>query len=278
MALAEPTTDAGRAALAALLDDPGDALLASDFDGVLSPIIDDPARAYAHPDAVGVLGRLAGHLRGVAVVTGRSVAQVLELGGFAGADGLSGLRVLGQYGVERWDARTGETDGPPPPPGVEQARQRLPELLAGLDLADAQVEDKGRALVVHLRRTADPAGAMERLREPLDALATEVDLHVEPGKHVLELRAPGADKGGAIDELLADSGAGTVVYAGDDLGDAAAYDAVERYREAGGNGLLIWSAGSDGPGLSARADLVLDGPGGVVAWLGALGDRLAEAR
>ena len=61
-------------------------------------------------------------------------------------------------------------------------------------------------------------------------MADELDLHVEPGKHVLELRAPGSDKGEAIDVLLADSGATTVVYAGDDLGDGAAYDAVERHR------------------------------------------------
>ena len=58
--LTEPLTEAGRDALAALLADPAAALLASDFDGVLSPIVDDPDDAYVHPDAVPVLGRLAG--------------------------------------------------------------------------------------------------------------------------------------------------------------------------------------------------------------------------
>ncbi len=276
--LTEPTTEAGRDALAALLADPAAALLASDFDGVLAPIVDDPDRAYVHPGAVAVLGRLAGRLGGVAVVTGRPVAQVLELGGFAGADGLSGLRILGQYGVERWDARSGETIAPPPPPGVDDARRRLPGLLADLDLADARVEDKGRALVVHLRGNADPEAAMERLREPLQAMADELDLHVEPGKHVLELRAPGSDKGEAIDLLLADSGAATVAYAGDDLGDGAAYDAVEHHRAGTGHGLLIWSASAEGPGLSDRADVVVDGPDGVIGWLSALADRLEGSR
>ena len=276
--LTEPGTEAGRDALAALVADPAAALLATDFDGVLAPIVDDPDRAYVHPDAVPVLGRLAGRLGGVAVVTGRPVAQALELGGFAGADGLSGLRILGQYGVERWDARTGETIAPPPPPGVDDARRRVPGLLADLDLADARVEDKGRALVVHLRGTADPEAAMQRLREPLRAMAAELGLHVEPGKHVLELRAPGSDKGEAIDLLLADSGATTVVYAGDDLGDGAAYDAVERHREGPGHGLLIWSASAEGPGLSDRADVVVDGPDGVIGWLSALADRLEGSR
>ncbi len=278
MAFPEPTTETGRDALAALVTDPAAALLASDFDGVLSPIVDDPDRAYVHPDAVGVLGRLADHLGSIAVVTGRPVAQVLELGGFAGADGLSGLRILGQYGIERWDAASDEITAPPPPPGIEDARLRLPGLLDRVDLADARVEDKGQALVVHLRGAADPAAAMTRLRDPLDALARELDLHVEPGKHVLELRGAGSDKGAAIDALLTDSRATTVVYAGDDLGDAAAFDAVERHRAGAGHGLLIWSASPEGPGLSERADVVVEGPDGVIGWLSALADGLEGPR
>lgn len=282
--LAEPRTRAGRAALAAMLADPVRALLATDFDGVLAPIVDDPDRAAAHPRAADVLGRLAGRLGGIAVVTGRPVRQVLELGGFEGATGLDELRVLGQYGVERWDARTG-TDSPPPPAGIAVARERIATLLADHGLAAVRVEDKGRALGLHLRHTTDPVLAMRCLREPLDALAAELDLRVEPGKHVLELRATGADKGVALESLLAagalDAHVDVVAYAGDDLGDAAAYDAVERHRTAGGRGLLIWSAAPEPTDetreLAARADLVLDGPEGVVGWLDALADQLDGA-
>lgn len=280
MPLDTPSTAAGRAGLDALLADPGSALLATDFDGVLAPITDDPDVAVAHPRALAVLARLAAHVGALAVVTGRPAEQALRLGGFAGADGLGGLRLLGQYGVERWDARTGEVDAPPPPPGVAAARERVPALVAELGVEGVQLEDKGRALGVHVRNSPDPVGALTTLQQPVTDLAAELDLHVEPGKHVLELRAPGSDKGRAIDELVADSGATTVLYAGDDLGDAAAFDAVERHRTAGGQGLLLWSEGAEPTDaarrLAARADLVLDGPDGVVAWYAALADRLDE--
>ncbi len=275
MALRDPTTDAGRAGLLRVLDAPGRTLFATDFDGTLSPIVDDPARAYAHPDAVGVLARLAARLAGVAVVTGRSVAEVLRLGGLEGAEGLSALRVLGQYGVERWDARTAEVSTPPVHPGVEGVRRAVPDLLRRLSLGAVHVEDKGHALGLHVRRTGDPAGALSRLRSPVADLAREHGLVVEAGKQVLELRAPGTDKGTALTGLVRELDVDTVVYAGDDLGDLAAYDAVDALRAGGGTGLLLCVVSSDRTELERRADLVLDGAGGLLDWLGTLADALA---
>ena len=42
MGLPTPSSEAGRAGLAALLDRPGAALLGLDFDGTLAPIVPDP--------------------------------------------------------------------------------------------------------------------------------------------------------------------------------------------------------------------------------------------
>jgi len=44
--LPKAATPDGRAALEALLAAPGDALIASDFDGTLSPIVADPGAAH----------------------------------------------------------------------------------------------------------------------------------------------------------------------------------------------------------------------------------------
>jgi trehalose 6-phosphate phosphatase len=57
--LPRPATAEGRDGLAALLADPAGALIGSDFDGTLSPIVSDPAAARAHPGAVAALKRLA---------------------------------------------------------------------------------------------------------------------------------------------------------------------------------------------------------------------------
>jgi len=286
MALCRLDTADGRAGLDRVLAEPHRVLLATDFDGVLAPIVDDPAAAWAEAGATDVLGRLAPSLGAVVVVTGRPVAEALRLGGFESAPGLDHLRILGQYGVEQWAAATGAATAPPAHPGIERARAAVVDLLVAQGLDGAHLEDKGRALGVHLRRLPAPEGAMERLQAPLSALAADHDLIVEPGKLVLELRAPGMDKGAALDALLAErelAEVTTVVYAGDDLGDLAAFDAVERFRGGDGDvaGLLIGVGGNpadDRHELMARADLVLDSPAALVGWLGQLADALAGGR
>jgi len=276
MTLQLPGTQSGRTGLDRVLAAPSRTILVSDFDGTLAPIVADPDQAHVHPDAVRVLGRLAGCLGGVAVVTGRPVADVLRLGGFEDGDRLRGLRILGQYGAERWDAGTGEVVAPSPHPGIERARRALPGLLAGLDLAAAHVEDKGLALAVHVRRLPDPDQALTSLRDPVAALAAEHELVVEPGKLVLELRAPGIDKRGAVHSLLEGGELDAVVYAGDDLGDLAGYDAVDDVRTGGGAGLLLCVRSDDRTALEQRADLVLDGPGDLLDWLDALADAVSH--
>ena len=44
------------------------------------------------------------------------------------------MTVLGQYGVERWDADGDRFDLPPTPDGITHVQQELPGLLAGLGL------------------------------------------------------------------------------------------------------------------------------------------------
>jgi trehalose 6-phosphate phosphatase len=267
-------TDRARAGLRAVLESPADALLAVDYDGTLSPIVADPEAAYAEPGATDALSRLAAKLGTVAILTGRPVAAVRRLAGLDELPGLAELEVLGQYGVERWDTAAGQVVAPEEPAAVAAAKADLPALLSKVGVVDAHLEDKGRAIGVHVRRAADPEGTYARLREPLAAFADQHGLHLEPGKLVLELRAPGTDKGAALRALVAERGARSVVYAGDDLGDLAAYDGVEELRAEGIPGLLLCSLGAERTALTDRADLVVDGPTGLVAWLGDLADQL----
>ncbi|MEU5109761.1 MULTISPECIES: trehalose-phosphatase [unclassified Streptomyces] len=266
-----PTTAAGREGLDAILQRPGEAVVALDFDGTLADIVPDPDQARAHPGAVPALSRLAPRLGSVAVITGRPAALAVEYGGFAEAADLDHLVVLGHYGAERWDAADREVTAPPPHPGVAAARAGIPDVLAAVGAArGATVEEKGRAVAVHTRRAADPQGAFEALREPVRRLAERHGLIVEPGRLVLELRPPGVDKGVALTEHVRETGASAVLYAGDDLGDLAAFAAVERLRARGVPGVLVCSGSSEVTELAQRADLVVDGPAGVVALLTAL--------
>ncbi|WP_035846428.1 trehalose-phosphatase [Kitasatospora azatica] len=278
----EPTTPAGRAGLAALLADPAGAVLAFDFDGTLAPIVTDPEQAFAHPGAAPALARLAPLVNAVAVVTGRPALSAVRLGGFDQLPGLEGLVVLGHYGAERWEGSTGKLTAPPIHPGVAAVRAELPALLAELGVPEGTaIEDKERSLAVHTRRTADPDAVLERLRAPLAELAATHGLAVEPGRMVVELRPPGVDKGVALSGLLAERAARTVLYAGDDLGDLAAFAAVERRRADGRPALLVASGPVTGEPpvreVAERADLVVPGPAGVVELLTRLAEELLRS-
>jgi trehalose 6-phosphate phosphatase len=265
-----PGTPEGRAGLAALLADPGHALIALDFDGTLSPVVGDPREARAYPGAVAVLRRLAAQVGTLAVITGRGAAAVVKYGEL---DAVPGLVVLGHYGWERWV--DGEITSPPSPPGVAAVRRRLPALLAEAGAPEGTwVEDKGHAVAVHTRRAADPRAALERLRPALETLAAEQDLLAQPGRLVLELRPRGTDKGSALDNLVSARLAPAVLVAGDDVGDIPAFAAVAGMRRRGIAGLTVCSGSAEVTELAEMSDLVLDGPAGVVGFLGWLAGRI----
>ncbi len=277
MRLPDPTTEPGRIGLAALIAQPARSVVAVDFDGTLAPIVDNPADARAHPDAVAALERLAAVLSGVVVVTGRPAASAVELGGFAGVRGLGRLVVLGHYGLERWEARTGETSAPRLPPGVQVVRDRLPAVLADADAPEGtRVEDKHSSLAVHVRGTTDPDAALAVLREPLARLAAEADLDVQPGRLVVELRPRGVDKGSALRGYVQERDARAVLFAGDDLGDLPAYDTVDALRAEGVAGVKVCSASAEVRELAERADIVVDGPEGFAAFLAALAAAIGD--
>ncbi|MFE4966891.1 trehalose-phosphatase [Streptomyces sp. NPDC056660] len=265
--LPTPRTPAGREGLEALLSQPRSALVGLDFDGTLAPIVADPEQARAHPDAVPALAALAPKVAAVAVITGRPAEIAVRYGGFAGVPGLDHLVVLGHYGAERWDAATGEITAPPPHPGIAAVRAELPAVIEAAGARGTWIEDKGHAVAVHTRRADDPQATFESLRAPLTDLATRHALIVEPGRLVLELRPPGMDKGVALREYAREIGAGAVLYAGDDLGDIPAFAAVEKLRAEGVPGLLVCSGSTEVTDLADRADLVVDGPEGVVRLL-----------
>ncbi|MEV7775282.1 trehalose-phosphatase [Kitasatospora sp. NPDC086791] len=268
-----PGTAAGRDGVRAILRAPRSTVIGLDFDGTLAPIVADPSLARAHPGVAGALRVLAPAVRAVVVVTGRPAALAVEYGGLAG---VPGIVVLGHYGAERWEA--GELTAPEAHPGVAAAREELPGVLARAGApAGTGLEDKGRSVAVHTRRTAAPEEALRLLRAPVEELAAAHGLVVEPGRLVLELRPPGVDKGAALTGFLRERGARSVLYAGDDLGDVAAFAAVEKLRGEGVAGLLVCSgAVGDAPvrELADRADLVVPGPAGVVELLESLGQAL----
>ena len=265
-------TPQGQERYDALLAAAPEVLVGLDFDGTLSPIVDDPSRAVIHPDAPRVLAARAPRVRAGVGGPGRPARQVVAPAALDRlADTLPGgarLVVMGQYGNERWDAASRAFTSPEPPAGLQAFRDELPRLLAHENAAAAHVEEKGLAVAVHTRRLPDPGAAFARLEAALADAAERHGLSLEPGRMVLEVRAPGMHKGIALETAVEEHDAGGVLFAGDDLGDLEAFQAARSLRDRGMPGLLVCSGSEEQEALAQLADVVVDGPAGVLDVLG----------
>ena len=262
----------GEQRYAALVRAAAGAVVGLDFDGTLAPIVDDPAAARIHPDARDVLVDLATQVAAVAVITGRPARQALDLGGLeevgnAIGDAGKELFLFGQYGNERWSSTNRRIVGPRPPAGLSSFERELPRVLRRAEAEDAYIEDKGLAVAVHTRRLADAEAAFARLLPVLRDLADRNGLVVEPGRSVIEVRSPGSDKGGVVERLAEELEVGGFLFAGDDLGDIEAFEAVESLAERGLPTLLVCSGSDEENALAERADVVVLGPDGVLDLL-----------
>jgi trehalose 6-phosphate phosphatase len=243
--------------------------LCLDFDGTLSPVVDDPQAARPLQGVVELLGPLARRFAAVALVSGRPAAY---LGEHAAAPG---VRYLGLYGLQ--EMRDGQVQVDPrleaARPAVAAAAAALRDSPAVRD-SGAWLEDKVHSVAVHTRRVPD----RDRWTEPIDRTARQIaeqhGLELIPGKLVWELRPPvPSDKGDAVRRVVAESGARAVVVVGDDLGDLPAFAAVAELAAGGRDGLRVAVRSEEAPPeLLATADLVLDGPRGVLDFLRRLAD------
>ena len=241
-------------------------LIALDFDGTLAPIVSDPAASRPEPGVIAALAELAHAGAQVAIITGRDAGTAAELGGF---DAIPGLVIEGLYGAESWQA--GELAAPPEPAEIARLRAQLPVLLAAHRTdPEVWIEDKRLSLVVHARRAADPAAALRALRHPVTALAADLGLEVHDGRHVLEIRLPGYDKGAVLHRLVSRFTPSAVLFAGDDVGDLPAFAVLRELREQGLRTFGVAASSAEVSALDEMADLHVDGPAGVLALLTSL--------
>jgi len=259
-------------AIEALTRKPSSSGLVLDFDGVLSPIVDDPATS-AMPDYVVVtLRRLAGSLGLLAVISGRPVAFLED------RVRVPGVPLLGSYGAEQsWDGeRQVDPDATNWLGQVHAASALLNERLG--QAPGIRVEEKSVSVAVHWRQAPDHATAAQRVREVTVEVAARTGLRLEPGKLVEELRPPiNVDKGSAIARLLSTrSDLTAFAYAGDDLGDIPALEAVRDL--PGGYALVVDHGQETDPRLLELANETFPGTKAFAAWLEKLADAIGSSR
>ena len=154
---------------------------------------------------------------------------------------------------------------------LERVAESADALVDGIP-SGASVERKRATVAVHVRRSTDPTAAANALRPRLADLAAANGLELREGRLVFELRPPiSVDKGEVIDRLLARSGAGAVLFAGDDTTDVDAFSALKRWRGRRLQTVAVAVRSSEAPPELLRdADLVVEGVPGIVELLSAL--------
>ncbi|MBX3284236.1 MAG: trehalose-phosphatase [Actinobacteria bacterium] len=239
-----------------LRTDPGRTVLLFDFDGTLSPTVADPAAARPAPGAVELLVELAARYRTVGVVSGRPVAFLEPL--------LPSppLVLSGQYGLESVvdGERAARPDVEPWRAVVAEAEARL----AAAVPAGVRVEPKGLTITVHYREVPEHADAAWAV---VADVAAATGLAHRAAKMSVELVPPvEATKAQVVRRWGADADA--VLYAGDDLGDLSAFEALAELRTAGVRTVALAVAGPElPPELAAAADVVLASPAAAVDLL-----------
>jgi trehalose 6-phosphate phosphatase len=190
-------------------------LLAFDFDGTLAPIVEQPEEAKISEAAATLLARLTKH-RPVAIITGRSIADVVPRLGFEPS------HVIGSHGAEDPHAVATELQVA----ALTSLRSRLSERAAEFLAAGVMVEDKEHSVALHYRLAPDHDSAMGRIAEFLQGL--DPSLRTFGGKFVVNVVASGApDKGDAVRSLMARSGSGSAVFCGDDINDEAVFESAQ---------------------------------------------------
>ncbi|WP_210480728.1 trehalose-phosphatase [Naasia sp. SYSU D00948] len=235
-------------------------LVALDFDGTLAPVVDDPAKARALPENRAAVSRLQQlPATRVALVSGRAIDSLEEVAGVGDE-----VLLVGSHGVELRldspdDAFTLDED--------EQARlgllgEVLDQVADNLD--EVWVEAKPAGFALHTRMATERNSRIAHLVALSEARAEINDLTVRRGKDVLEFSVRATTKGEAVEHLRRYTRSTAVFYAGDDVTDEDAFEAL------GPNDLAL----KIGPGTTV-ADFRVDGPDEVASVLTLLADLRA---
>ena len=244
--------------LAPLRTAPDRAAILLDFDGTLSPTVPDPAAARLVAGAEPVVEALAAVYGLVAVVSGRPVSFL--------ADHVPrSLTITGLYGLQVRSAGAVEIDHPYGRVGEDAVREIA--AIAAEVLPGVGVEAKGLSLTLHFRTVPSAEAAVKRFA---DEHGPPRGLAVRSAKMSYELHPDiPVDKGTVVELLGAEYPA--LLYAGDDLGDMAAFDALDRFAAKGRHTVRVVVAGVETPrSLTDRADLVVDDPQALVELLAGL--------
>jgi trehalose 6-phosphate phosphatase len=253
---------------AAVLDplrrEPAKAGIFCDYDGTLSEIVDDPSQARPLAGVTEVLAELAAVYGRVAVLSGRPVSFLADLLP-------ESVLVAGLYGLET--IIDGERRDHPQGGAWREVIDDVASIARARGPEGMRVESKGLSLTFHFRGNPE---IEPDVRDFARKQAERSGLVMRPARMSYELHPPiAADKGTAVMDLADDLDA--VIFIGDDVGDLPAFDALDSLAAEGRYVVRVAvHSNEESPEMIHRADLVVDGPPGVLQLLERLADTTAR--
>ena len=190
-------------------------LVASDFDGCVSPIVSRPEDARPNPRSMAALEAAAVAPRThAALISGRARVDVQSLSGAS-----ENLTLVGSHGAEFADGFETAIS-----PAQEELLARIVAEFTSISdrFPGTSVERKPASVTLHTRR-ASHENAVGALESAQAGPATWDGVHVTNGKMVIELAVIETSKGHALDRLRAALGVDAVFYIGDDVTDEKAF-------------------------------------------------------
>ncbi|WP_420712781.1 trehalose-phosphatase [Gordonia sp. MP11Mi] len=190
-------------------------LIASDYDGCVSPIVSRPEDAVPDPASAAALAAAA-ELPNTwaALVSGRARADLAALSGLG-----EPVTLVGSHGAE-FESGFDE-------PLTDEKRALLASIVTEFEsiaarLPGTSIETKPVSTTLHVRNASDD-DARAALALAVEGPASWNGVHVTHGKAVIELAVIETSKGHALDRLRDRVHAQAVLYLGDDITDEKAF-------------------------------------------------------
>ncbi len=193
-------------------------LVATDYDGTLSPIVSDPAQATPHREAMVALHSLALLPRThVTIISGRSLRDLAELTGSPG-----NVHLVGSHGSEFDPDFAAKL-----PQAAIELRERLEAQLGEIaeQTPGCAIEIKPASVAFHYRNAELVAGE-HAAQAVLEIANKTADVQLKRGKMVVELGVIDADKGKALETIRHRVAASAAIFLGDDVTDEDAFDTL----------------------------------------------------
>ena len=233
-----------------------------DIDGTISPLAATPQQAVVSPALRTLLKALNAHIK-VIIISGRTLVDARRM------IGVDGLTYVGSHGLAHWVEGREELDDAVLP-YVRLAQQAMVEL-AGLRRIDGILfEEKVTGLAIHYRLTRHAEAVRADILRAIAAAGSAAHFDLLEGVKVVELRPRlGLNKGTSVRSLTNRFRLEGLLYAGDDLTDIEAFEAVRDLRRGGRiDGLAVSVHHPDAsPLVEAASDYAVEGVAGATQLL-----------